>query len=100
MIRQLLLPQNVQEEVSTLHLLLYGRYPKLGNLNLQTEYLSEIFDSLNICVNYESELFSHIRMLNVTYQPGLRESGGEPRMIGMNGTRISRRSHTNPDGVQ
>src|SRR5882757_1878111 len=62
--------------------LLYGRYPKLGNLNLQEEYLSEIFDNLNICVNYENQLFHVYWMLNVTYQPGYEKVVGNRRMIG------------------
>src|SRR5882757_8032991 len=37
--------------------MLYGRYPELGQLNLSTNYLSYIFDELNIAINYETNMF-------------------------------------------
>src|SRR5882757_2189205 len=46
------------------------------------EYLSEIFDNLNICVNYENQLFHVYRTLNMTYQPGYEKVVGNRRMIG------------------
>jgi len=50
--------------------MLYGRYPELGQLNLSANYISHIFDELNIAVNYETNMFHVYSQLNVIYPPG------------------------------
>src|SRR5882757_881475 len=53
--------------------MLYGRHPELRQLNLSANYLSHIFDELNIAVNYETNMFHVYSQINVTYPPGFEK---------------------------
>src|SRR5882724_5958048 len=63
--------------------LLYGKNPQLGDLNLSTEeYLSEVFDELNIAVNYDRKLIHVYRSKTVTYEEGFEKYRNNRELIG------------------
>jgi hypothetical protein len=53
--------------------LLYGKNPQLGDLNLDMEYRSEVFEELNVAVNYPKKLIHVYRATNVTYAEGFEK---------------------------
>ena len=61
--------------------LLYGKNPKLGDINLKAEYRSNAFHELNVAINYKKKLIHVYHVKQAFYEEGFEKYKDNMQLI-------------------